>query len=162
MTNQPPHTTLDGPTVSLWLTGFDAFPGVPSNPTATIVRNLTMASIGTLQLKADVLPVVFEGTAARIAAGYCDHAPRLAVHLGVATRRRTISLERQACNQVSPGCPDAAGLSHPGGPVNRSRPGRRRLRTALPLAALVRRLRSAGFPARVSHDAGAYVCNFVY
>ena len=146
---------------TLLVTGFGAFPGAPSNPSADIVAQLErfwrgrFARMG-VQLVTAVLPVV-HAIGPLIDALVAREKPDAIVHLGLAGRRRNVSVETRARNRVTTLKPDARGaFSH-------HRAQRANARDALPSAwsatRLVAGLRDAGIDAARSIDAGDYVCN---
>jgi len=131
------------------VTGFGPFPGMPRNPSEAIVR----------RIGAEDLP----GVAARILPtewAVCDWlgeragAAETVVMFGVAGGARRLRYERVSRPRARD-APDAAAML----PV---RPPARSRRTALDVPALVAAARRAGFPATVSDDAGAYICNASY
>lgn len=144
------------------VTGFGAFPGAPFNPSAAIVARLAgaparrLARLG-VRLETRILPVIFEGAEARLAAMLDEVAPGAVLHVGLAGRRKTLGVETRAKNFLSLLHPDAgkrgaaSRLIDPGGPL--ARPVR------LPARRLCVALTRAGAPARLSIDAGAYACN---
>lgn len=145
----------------LLVTGFGAFPGAPTNPSAEIVRCLerfwrpAFARRG-VRLATAVLPVVY-GVGPHLDALFSREKPDAIVHLGLAGRRRRVSVETRAANTVSTVKPDASG-----GYARRrtlaagAAPYRRSGWNAVGLAAA---LRQDGVDAEVSIDAGDYVCN---
>ena len=148
--------------IRLLVTGFGPFPGAAANPTQAALRLLArdharaFARRG-VELRTEVLPVVYEGAQARVAALVADFAPHAILHLGLAARRPRLTLETRARNRLSLLHPDAQGrraatrLLEPGGPA--ARPAR------APLAPMLAGLRRAGFPCALSNDAGDYLCN---
>ena len=77
-----------------------------------------------------------------------------ALHLGQAPDQAGIALEAVGLNVRSPARNAEEGDF---GPIVDDGPAA--YFSALPLSSLAARLRAAGFPARVSHHAGTYVCN---
>ena len=146
----------------LWLTGFGPFPGVQDNPSGHIVRALTGAQIGPFTVATDILPVRFSGTRQRLAQGHKRLRPRLVVHLGVASRRRLISLERRARNSIGASRRDQDGRRSGRARIDLTQESRVSLSTGLSLVPVTATLTQAGFGARVSHDAGDYLCNLSY
>ncbi|ORE96146.1 peptidase C15 pyroglutamyl peptidase I [Stappia sp. 22II-S9-Z10] len=129
----------------LLVTGFGSFPGMPQNPTERLVTTLADAPpAGVDILRLDTLWSVSE-TLPPLAARY-----DAVLMFGVAGGETMIRYERvstpYACDK-----PDAAG----------KRPGRlaRHRYTMFDVPELVREARAAGFPVRLSHSAGDYVCN---
>ena len=141
----------------LLVTGFGAFPGMPRNPSAAVVAALArdrarFARHG-IALTTQVLPVLYDLCAAFAPAP----APDVIVHIGVAGRRRAVSVETRAHHRRSVRHPDASGRApreHVSGVTASYRIDRGWNAPAMAVA-----LRRAGVPTAVSGDAGAYVCN---
>lgn len=146
---------------TLLVTAFGAFPGAPSNPTAEVVADLERFWRGRfsrmgVELATAVLPVV-HAVGPLIDALVVREKPDAVVHLGLAARRRGVSVECRARNIVTTLKPDARGMfanarTH-GASAAVARPG------AWDTARLVAGLRGAGIDAAPSNDAGDYVCN---
>jgi pyroglutamyl-peptidase len=79
------------------------------------------------------------------------------VHFGLNGGAEAIAVETLARRRCSPDKPDVAGYAPPSGQARRSGPDI--LRATLPAPRVARALEAAGFPARLSDDAGDYVCN---
>ncbi|MDT2024189.1 pyroglutamyl-peptidase I [Methylocella sp. CPCC 101449] len=146
--------------VRVLVTAFGAFPGAPANPTEAIIRRLQREprfALADIDLRVAVMPVRFAGVEARVAALLEAHRPDIVIHLGLAGRRRAISIEARARNRLTVLHPDADGAINrqftvtPGGPA---------LRFARwnPVQ-LVHAVHDAGVPVAVSQDAGDYLCN---
>jgi pyroglutamyl-peptidase len=71
-----------------------------------------------------------------------------------------IRIERFAVNAADGDTPDAAGERYGADSLRMDGPAA--YETALPRSELVARLRAAGLPARESHHAGSYLCNFAF
>ncbi|MDB5650386.1 MAG: Peptidase pyroglutamyl peptidase [Hyphomicrobiales bacterium] len=144
------------------VTGFGAFPGAPSNPSAAIVRHLgggatrRFARLG-IVLDRHVLPVVFDGAPERLAVLMARVRPDAVLHIGLAGRRQTLSVETRAGNFTSQLHADARRRMSATRYVTAK--GAPALPSRVPAARLAESLRRAGIPARLSIDAGAYVCN---
>ncbi|MCJ8143774.1 peptidase C15 [Ancylobacter sp. A5.8] len=135
------------------ITGFGPFPGAPVNPSAALARLLVRPGKSARELL--VLPTTWAQ-----ARGFGEELerrqPDIVLMIGLAARRRALCVETRAVNHAG-GFPD----------VRRRRPASRALRrfgpreiacAAAPVP-LVHALRQAGLPARVSRDAGRYICN---
>jgi pyroglutamyl-peptidase len=143
------------------VTGFGPFPGVAENPCDDLMRALEarrehFKQLGIL-LEARTLPVVYEGLAARLSALVRETAPDAILHFGVATRRKTISVETRAHNRRHPRAADAQG-AQPGSAVLHV-DGPTKIGVQIPAAKIAARIRSAGIAAQTSRDAGRYLCN---
>lgn len=147
-----PHGT--GPRILV--TGFGPFPGMPRNPSAVLAGALTRSpQLRPADFTLSILPTSW-AEAEAFAATLDAFDPDIVLMLGVAGRRRHVAIETLARNATGP-FPD----------VTRKRPAARLLETGAPasrrIAAapmpLLRALREAGVPARLSRDAGRYICN---
>ncbi len=146
---------------TLLVTAFGAFPGAPQNPSAEIVAELErhwrgrFARLG-VKLVTAVLPVV-HAVGPLIDALVARDKPDAIVHLGLAARRRNITVETRARNSVTTLKADARGAFAP------TRMHGRAAASALPCGwngvLLAAGLRGAGVDAALSNDAGDYVCN---
>ncbi|MFK8252285.1 pyroglutamyl-peptidase I family protein [Ancylobacter terrae] len=140
------------------VTGFGRFPGAPVNPTSTLAREMArrrrLISRG-IHVESRILPTewaILDAFDAHLAAS----RPDIVLMLGLAARRRHVSIELWAANAASRS-PDAARRHAPGRALVTGGPGRRPC-AALP-AALLHALRLARLPAGLSRDAGRYLCN---
>ncbi len=140
------------------VTGFGPFPGVRVNPSAALAWRLARSR----RLQRAGIDIA----AAELRTAYADMDAALpplikradiVLMLGVAARRKWLSVEQRGVNHASRTAPDAGGKSAPlssrGAHVRTSR---------APLAACLAALRSARLPARRSIDAGRYLCNASY
>lgn len=142
------------------VTAFGAFPGAPTNPTEAIIQRLRRdprLALAGIDVRVAVMPVRFAGVEARLRELLRQHQPDIVVHLGLAGRRRAISIETRARNRLTVLHPDADGLLNrqftvmPGGPAVRNA----RWKASL-LASAIQDRRIAVAPSR---DAGDYLCN---
>ncbi|MDR3419733.1 MAG: pyroglutamyl-peptidase I [Xanthobacteraceae bacterium] len=144
------------------LVGFGPFPSAPFNPSAVLVKALARrrrpaladASI-TAHILATDYAVVDREIPKLLAA-----KPDIVLIFGFAACRRALCIETRARNAVSLLFPDVSGHRPlrgdivPGGPAA--------LRGAAPFADLLGALRGGRIPARLSRDAGRYLCNYAY
>lgn len=138
------------------VTGFGRFPGAPVNPSGPLARALAATRrLPGVQIEASVLPTLWDA-AAGFAAQLDRLQPDVVLMIGLASRRREVCIEITGRNATGR-FPDAA----------RARPGTRRLiaggpptrRCAAEAAPLLQALKRAGVPARLSRNAGGYICN---
>ena len=141
--------------------GFGAFPGAPRNPTegmaARIAKRARSFSIlSASDLTTAVLPVDWR-MSARVLRDLLRARPDIVLMLGVAGRRRCISIETRARNFRSILRPDmskrwAAGrkIQDYGEPIRRAR---------FPFTPFATALSKPGMRVRLSADAGDYLCN---
>jgi pyroglutamyl-peptidase len=145
------------------ITGFGPFPGAPFNPTGPLVQRLGARRRPAL---ADVTRVthVFRTSYAAVDAELpklvARHRPDALLLFGLAARTPYLRIETWARNAVTAAVPDASGRIRktawisPGGPIGL--PGR------APFRRLAQAVRHVGVPVRLSRNAGAYLCNYLY
>jgi pyroglutamyl-peptidase len=144
------------------VTGFGPFPGVATNPSATVAR-LAAASphfrrLG-IEAQALVLPTTYAAIAGVLAPALAQGDFDAVLMVGVAGRAKRIRVERRAANRASLLSPDAEGRRRTGltltpGPAHRT--------SAVAAPRVLHRLRRHGLPCRLSQDAGRYLCNAAY
>lgn len=144
------------------LTGFGRFPGAPANPSETIARKLDKFKRvdfrrSQIELTTAILPVVYGDVESVIENLLAEHKPDIVLHMGLAARRKNITLETIARNRLSRIHPDASGLnaSHP--VIDSDGPTARKARW--PVARLTASLNHFGIATACSRDAGDYLCN---
>ena len=145
------------------ITGFGAFPGVRFNPTARLAA--TLAAVRRPGLE-DVVRIahVFETSYAAVEqalpAVLADIRPDVVLLFGLATRTPFLRIETRALNRRSAlfadvrGCRPTKVAITPRAPVA--------MRGNAPHQRLAIAARQAGVPAELSHNAGSYLCNYVY
>ena len=146
--------------IRILVTAFGAFPGARTNPTLAVLARLAASrrhALRGIDVRPHALPVVYANAREHLAALVERTRPDAILHLGLAGRRTTLSVETRAINRLHPLRPDAArrvpastAVVAGGAPVLRSRWPSQRLAVAM---------RQAGAPTRLSIDAGDYVCN---
>lgn len=145
---------------TLLVTGFGAFPGAPRNPSADVARLLQRSTRrlarADVRLRIAVLPVVHD-IAPPLATLVARERPDAILHLGLAARRRRVSVETRARNRGATLKPDAAGRFRTLLALEPGAGGARR--STWPARAFVAALRREGVEAELSNDAGDYVCN---
>ncbi len=143
-------------------TGFGPFPGVEVNPTQALVEQLAGGEFADFEISCRVLDVSFQRSQEQLQEQLQQSRPRCLVHFGVASGADRLRVETQAVNRKSTNIPDVDGRQFEACPVHPSRELDAVLTTPLPAQQLVDSLNDAGWPARVSDDAGRYVCNSIY
>jgi pyroglutamyl-peptidase len=140
------------------VTGFGPFPGAPVNPTGQLVRALARKPWPGVTLKAHVFPTRYRSVDRALPRLLKEFKPHALIMFGLATRSRAIRVETLARNRISHH-PDAGGFTR--GPCAIDPASRRGLPVRAPAAALLRALQRRGLPARLSRNAGDYLCNYV-
>ncbi|MDR0435853.1 MAG: pyroglutamyl-peptidase I [Propionibacteriaceae bacterium] len=144
--------------MTVLVTGFEPFKGLPSNPSA-LVAEILGARPGFIHR---ILPVTYVGSRAeltRFVAGHPD--AELVLSLGLWDSGTAVRVESTGRNVQRASIPDNAGDLAKGRPVDPYGPD-----TLSADERLVKRaydaFESAGVPAVHSDDAGGYICNTAY
>ena len=146
----------------LLVTGFGPFPGIPRNPSAEAARRVVASPRWRLradEVDALVLPTTYAALDTLYQPVLDGSDLDAILMIGVAGRSKRIRVERRAVNRLSLLKPDAAhrkpthlaALQSPPTRASRAKPD---------VLAVI--LRGRGLPARVSQDAGRYLCNASY
>lgn len=148
-------------TIRLLLTGFGPFPGAPVNPTGPLIRALKrkLRSQPGIQIDTHVFRTTYAAVDRALPRLLERQKPDALLMFGLAMRSRGFSVETQARNRI---CrhPDAAGVVPAARTIAEDAP--RTLPIRAPKAALLRAARSGSLSARLSLNAGDYLCNYLY
>ncbi len=143
------------------LTGFGPFPGVPFNPSAVLVKALARRrrpALAEIARTTHIFATTYE-TVDRDLPKLFAQKPDIILMFGLAGSRRHVCIETRARNAVSLLYPDASGRRPQRGVIVR---GGQVLQGRAPFAELLGALRGSAIPARLSRDAGRYLCNYAY
>lgn len=146
---------------SLLVAGFGAFPGHRVNPAEIVARRLERAkcifALAGIDLHVAILPVERFALSPLLSRLCAEKSPDALVLLGVAARRRVLTIETLARNRASILKPDAAKQRAYSRFIVHGAPEVLPSPCSIPrLAALARK---GGVPVRLSRDAGDYLCN---
>ena len=144
------------------ITGFGPFPGAPFNPSAALAKALSRRrrpAFADLDRATHVFATAY-ASVDRDLPKLLAQKPDLVLMFGVAGRRRDVCVETRAHNAVSVLFPNAGGHRPQLGLIACGAKAARRGNA--PVAALAGATRTAKFPARLSRDAGRYLCNYLY
>ena len=144
------------------LTGFGPFPRAPFNPSAALVKALARRrrpALADVERSAHVFATNYASVDRDLPQLFAGK-PDVVLMFGLAARTRHLRIETRARNAVSVIFPDASGFRHAGAPLAPARPST--LGSAAPSSRLLGALRQRGLPARLSRDAGNYLCNYAY
>ena len=145
---------------AILITGFEAFGGETTNPSAEIARALDGRVIAGRPVIGVVLPCVFGARLAELRRQVRAGRPAVVICVGQAGGRAEITPERVAINIEDARIADNAGVRPVDRPVVRGGPAA--YWSTLPIKAIVAALRRRGIPAGVSQTAGTFVCNHVF
>lgn len=158
MSGADEKTAVSTRPLRILVTGFGPFPGAPDNPTGPLVRALVRKPLPGTALKARVFATRYKTVDRALPRLLKSFKPDALIMFGLATASRAIRVETLARNRISPH-PDAGGDMRGPGPIDRT--AERSLAVRAPSTALLRALRKAGLPARLSRNAGNYLCNYI-
>ncbi len=145
------------------VTGFGPFPGAPFNPSAGLVKALARSrrpAFAAIDFTTHVFATTYAGVDRDLPELFAQKKPDIVLMFGLATRTRDLRIETRARNAVSVLFPDASGYRPPCGVIAPGAPAA--LRGAAPFARLLGAVRDGAVPARLSRDAGNYLCNYAY
>jgi pyroglutamyl-peptidase len=141
------------------ITGFGPFPGAPFNPSAALAKALARRrrpALAGIERATHVFATTYASVDRDLPKLFAQkQKPDIVLMFGVAGRRHQLCIETRARNVVSLLFPDAGG--------HRPRRGVIRLGGPATLTGNAPFARLAGaVGTRLSHDAGNYLCNYVY
>jgi pyroglutamyl-peptidase len=146
--------------IKILITGFGPFPGAPFNPTTPLVRHLTRlrrSGLRDVRLIGHVFETSYAAVDRDLPELIAQHRPDALLMFGVATRRKQLSIETRARNALAL-LPDASGSVLTRCSIE---PGACDLRLPAPHQRLLTAARLSRVSARLSRDAGRYLCNYV-
>ena len=147
---------ISGKTVLV--TGFEPFGGETLNASWEAARAIDGWRCGEAVAVALELPCVYGACVAKFVEAFERLRPEAVLMTGQAARRGVVCVERLARNVANAAAPDNRGVV--GAAVAADGPAL--LEATASAAAIARAIRDAGLAARVSTDAGGYVCNHLY
>lgn len=165
--------------ITIHVTGFKKFQGVPINPTEIIVNNLrdyvekkglpvgvTLGSCTILDVAGDgALPQLYQTMESVVSKTDTEsNANVVWLHLGVNSGAARFAIERLAVNEATFRCSDELGWQPQQVPIVLEDGGISRTReTSLPVDAILKSLKKGkDYDVMISQDAGRFVCNYVY
>jgi len=146
-------------TPKILVAGFGPFPGAASNPSGRLVLALARSRrlVGKARLVAAVIPTVYEDVFSALSQLLSGENPDAVLLFGLAGSTPWIRIEARAANFAMTVYPDAAGRKTKHQTLIAGAPSLLRARAPLrPLLAAARRWNPK---ARLSIDAGDYICN---
>jgi pyroglutamyl-peptidase len=143
-------------TKKVLITGFMPFGKNKVNPSEEAV-NIIVKKKDYLGI---ILPVDYIKALEILTKAYSDYRPDIIISLGLAAERHKISVEINAYNQISSTLKDESNYI----PANKEivKDGAWKLTTKLNIAALKLAFDHGFIPSDVSHDAGRFLCNYIY
>jgi pyroglutamyl-peptidase len=148
--------------LTVLITGFGPFPGAPFNPTMALANNLARRrrpALSGIERIAHVFPTSYAAVERELPDLVARHRPDLVLLFGLAQRTPHLRIEARARNRRSTLFADIDGM-HPPFAIRAREPAA--LTGRAPQQPLRIAARTTRVPARVSIDAGKYLCNFAY
>jgi len=143
------------------IAGFGPFHDAPSNPSGRLATALACRrrpAFAGIDITSHVFATAYEAVD-RDLPKLLARKPDVLVIFGLAGRRRHVCIETRARNARSTLFPDVSGWRPDRAAID---PGQRALTGNAPFPRLLNALRRTALPARLSRDAGAYLCNYAY
>lgn len=145
---------------TILVTGFEPFGGEAVNASWEAARRLDGWRRDEWIVATRMLPCAYEASIAEFLHAFESLRPDAVMMTGQAARRGVICVETIARNRDRATAPDNRGVLRHGVPSVAGAPGI--LEATAPAAGVARAIREAGFPVRISTNAGGYVCNHLY
>lgn len=137
------------------LTGFEPFGNATTNPSAEIVKQISIENVFTA-----ILPVAYTKSAEHLLALIAEHNPDVVICLGQAEGRTQITPEKVAINLDDARLADNEGVLRSDVKILEGGPDA--YFSTLPVKDIVEAIKAKGVPAAVSLSAGAFLCNHVF
>jgi pyroglutamyl-peptidase len=148
--------------VRVVIAGFGPFPGAPSNPSGRLAMALARRrrpALAGIDVTSHVFATAYDAVD-RDLLKLLARKPDVLLIFGLAGRRRHVCIETRARNARSILLPDVAGYRPLHAVIECDQA--RALTGNAPFPRLINAVRRTALPARLSRDAGAYLCNYAY
>ncbi|RTL49713.1 MAG: pyroglutamyl-peptidase I [Bradyrhizobiaceae bacterium] len=148
--------------IRILITGFEAFPGAPYNPTPKLVARLLRLRRPALDDVArigHIFPVTYAAVDRQLPDLIATYRPDALLMFGLAQRTPFLRVETRARNTVSQIFPDAAHANVQSRTLEKGAETTRRFGPHT--ARLLRAAQATGIDARASLSAGFYLCNYL-
>jgi pyroglutamyl-peptidase len=145
---------------TILVTGFEPFGGETVNASWEAVKKLEDWAHDDFAAVVRLMPCAYESSIRTLIHAIEAARPSALLMTGQAARRAAVSVERFARNLNDAARPDNEGVLRKAARISEGAPAR--LEATAPAGAIARAMREAGIPARLSADAGGFVCNHLY
>ena len=159
MAREPCGTSIAMPTILI--TGFGPFPGAPFNPTIDLVERLAQLkrpALANVKIVSHIFETSYAAVDRDLPALLERHRPDALLMFGLAAATKYVRIETRAQNALTV-LPDATGAVLRRSAIAEGAPPARKM--PAPQRRLLAAARDAGVPARLSRDAGRYLCNYL-
>jgi pyroglutamyl-peptidase len=145
---------------TILVTGFEPFGGEAVNASWEAAKKLEGWRCDDFTAVARLLPCVYDSSVQKLIHEIETVRPDALLMTGQAARRATVSIERFARNLDDAAAPDNDGVLRKAMKISDG--ALARLEATASVGAIARAMKEAGIPARISTDAGGFVCNHLY
>jgi pyroglutamyl-peptidase len=145
---------------TILVTGFEPFGGETINASWEAAQKLEGWRHGDTVAVARLLPCAYDASVKKLISAIETLRPNALLMAGQAARRGVVCVERFAHNLDDATRPDNDGVLRRGLRISRGAPDW--LEAAASVRTIARAIKEAGIPARMSRNAGAFVCNHLY
>ncbi|MGB7976776.1 MAG: pyroglutamyl-peptidase I [Roseiarcus sp.] len=145
---------------TILVTGFEPFGGETVNASWEAAQKLEGWRHGDAVAVTRLLPCAYDASVKKLVEAIETLRPDAILMTGQAARRAVVCVERFAHNLDDATAPDNDGALRRGLRISRAAP--EWLEARMPVRTIARAIKEAGIPARVSRDAGGFVCNHLY
>jgi pyroglutamyl-peptidase len=142
------------------VTGFEPFGGETVNASWEAAKKLDGWRHGEYLTVARLLPCAYDASVKKLIHAIETVRPEAILMAGQAARRGAVCVERFARNLDDATAADNDGALRTALRISRAAP--EWLEAAAPVSAMARAIKEAGIPARLSRNAGGFVCNHLY
>ena len=143
--------------MTVLLTGFEPYGGMPSNPASATAIALDGRTIAGHRIRGMELPVSMTRVRQLLGELIDELRPKAIICLGLFPGEPVIRIERVGLNIADFALADNEGVTIADKPVQANGPAARM--STLPIREIERALLRQGTPARISQTAGTYLCN---
>ncbi len=143
---------------TILITGFGPFPGAPFNPTGPLVAHLARTKLPRTKIVTHIFETSYAAVDRDLPTLLKRHKPDAVLMFGLASRARIVRIETRAQNALAV-LPDATGKIPQRNAIAKGKPAA--VPMALPSHLMLQAVRKAGVRARLSTDAGRYLCNYL-
>jgi len=145
---------------TILVTGFEPFGGETVNASWEAAQKLEGWRHGAAVATARVLPCAYDASVKQLISAIETLRPDALLMTGQSARRGVVCVERFAHNLDDASAPDNDGVLRRALRISRAAPDW--LEAVAPARIIARAINEAGISARVSKNAGAFVCNHLY
>jgi len=145
----------------LAVTGFGPFPGAPFNPTEPLVARLLRLrrpALSDVELTGHIFPVTYSDVDRELPKLLASHRPHGLLMFGLASRTPFLRIETRARNAITTLWPDAGRAKPRTGSIASNDDA---MSFGPHTSRLLRAALATGIDARLSRDAGSYLCNYL-